>query len=164
MTSPPKVGILRGVDSNSTARDEEALSSTTTKMTARRALFQAHEKRNASKLSTPGSKLQHRPTTRDRGETSDVGAKADTAQSSVTVEDSNLTNDFSSVGEFDLSDFLNDSLLGPDSHDHTTAVKCESHDPTPDVTGQSQGFNRYLVLESLTQECMDEEAVLSSGR
>ena len=104
---------------------------------------------------------------------SDISAR--TQQEEVSNNDCTRTTDFSDEGDFSFSELMDQSLLVQEqheqsvqaacrSHELSSEVTCRSHELSSEVTCRSHDLNRYLVLESTTQEYMEESAALNTMR
>jgi len=93
---------------------------------------------------------------------SDIIAR--TQQEEVSNNDCTKTTDFSYEGDFSFSELMDQSLLVQEPHEQSVQAACRSHELSSEVTCRAHDLNRYLVLESTTQEYMEESAALNSMR
>ena len=97
--------------------------------------------------------------------TSESGTiSAQNQQEGLSDDDCTGTTDFSYEGDFNFSDLMDQSLLVQESHDQSIQTACKSHDLSSDFTCSEHNLNRYLVLESTTQEYMEGSAALNTWR
>ena len=93
---------------------------------------------------------------------SDISAR--TQQEQVSNNDCTRTTDFSYEGDFSFSELMDQSLLVQEPHEQSVQAACRAHELSSEVTCRAHDLNRYLVLESTTQEYMEESAALNTMR